>query len=178
MVLNTENGSLDTGTYTIKAQSFGSVDGTYFSSEIASDTKDVQVVSTDYGFSVILDDKSVLIDKETGKNKNDNNDLAFTLGYSGGFEHPKIVVSLYRRSYEDIYSYDYNLIDLRNYVTNTLISTNIQNEYLVTDLLYATQNFTLTLKNTGLTTGTYKIVFTLYDGNNRICDMHKTIIIK
>ena len=178
MVLNTENGSLDTGTYTIKAQSFGSVDGTYFSSEIASDTKDVQVVSTDYGFSVTLDDKSVLIDKETGKTKNDNNDLAFTLGYSGGFEHPKIVVSLYRRSYEDIYSYDYNLIDLRSYVTNTLVSTNVQNEYLVTDLLYATQNFTLTLKNTGLTTGTYKIVFTLYDGNNRICDMHKTIIIK
>ena len=178
MILNTENGSLETGTYTIKAQSFGSVDGTYFSSEIASDTKDVQVVSTDYGFSVSLDDKSVLIDKETGKTKNDNNNLAFTLGYSGGFEHPKIVVSLYRRSYEDIYSYDYNLIDLRNYVTNTLISTIVQNEYLVTDLLYSTQNFTLTLKNTGLTTGTYKIVFTLYDGNNRICDMHKTIIIK
>jgi hypothetical protein len=60
MVLNTENGNLETGTYTITAQSFGSIDGTYFSSEIASDSKDVQVVSTDYGFSVDLDDKSVL----------------------------------------------------------------------------------------------------------------------
>ena len=83
MVLNTENGNLETGTYTITAQSFGSIDGTYFSSEIASDSKDIQVVSTDYGFSVDIDDKSVIIDKATGKNKNNTNALNFTIGYTG-----------------------------------------------------------------------------------------------
>ena len=178
MVLNTENGNLETGTYTITAQSFGSIDGTYFSSEIASDSKDVQVVSTDYGFSVDLDDKSVLIDKATGKNKNNTNELNFTIGYSGGFEQPKIAVALYRRKYDRIYSYDYELVDLRNYISHALPTTGNENEYLVTDLVKATQSFKLTLKNGNLRTGTYKIVFTLYDGNNRICDVDKAVIIK
>ena len=178
MTLNTENGDLETGTYTITAQSFGSIDGTYFSSEIASDSKDIQVVSTNYGFLVELDDLSVLIDKNTGKSKNNTNNLTFTLGYSGGFENPKIVVSLYRRKYDQIYSYDYEKVDLQDYVTNTLTATDIENEYLVTDLVRNTQNFTLTMNNGELTTGTYKVVFTLYDGRNRISDMDKAIIIK
>ena len=178
MTLNTENGDLETGTYTITAQSFGSIDGTYFSSEIASDTKDIQVVSTNYGFLVELDDKSVLIDKTNGKNKNDTNNLDFTIGYSGGFERPKIVVSLYRRKYDQVYSYDYQMVDLKDFVTNSLIATSVSKEYLVTDLVRATQNFKLTLKNGNLRTGTYKIVFTLYDGTNKICDMDKAIIIK
>ena len=178
MVLNTENGNLETGTYTITAQSFGSIDGTYFSAEISSDSKDIQVVSTDYGFSVDIDDKSVIIDKATGKNKNNTNALNFTIGYTGGFEHPKIAVALYRRKYDRIYSYDYELVDLRNYISHALNTTGNENEYLVTDLVRATQNFTLTLKNGNLKTGTYKIVFILYDGNNHICDVDKSVIIK
>ena len=178
MTLNTENGDLETGTYTITAQSFGSIDGTYFSSEIASDNKNIQVVSTNYGFLVELDENSVLINKSNGKNKNNTNNLDFTIGYSGGFEHPKIVVSLYRRKYDQIYSYDYQLIDLNDFVTNTLVATNVSKEYLVTDLVRATQNYTLTIKDSNLTTGTYKVVFTLYDGTNKICDMDKAIIIK
>lgn len=178
MTLNTENGNLETGTYTITAQSFGSIDGTYFSSQIAADSKDIQVVSTDYGFLVSLDDLSVLIDKATGKNQNNTNALNFGIEYSGRFEHPKIAVALYRRKYDRIYSYDYELVDLRNYINHALSSTGRENEYLVTDLVRATQNFTLTLKNGNLRTGTYKIRFTLYDGNNRICDMDKVVIIK
>ena len=178
MVLNTENGKLDTGTYTITAQSFGSIDGTYFSSAIASDSKNIQVVSTDYGFKVTLDDNSVLVDKATGKTKNNNNNLSFTIGYSGEFNNPKVVVALYRRRYHQIYTHEYELIDLADFVTNTLITTNVENEYLVTDNVRTTQNFTLTLNNGDLTTGTYKVMFTLYDGTNRISDMNKMIIIK
>ena len=178
MTLNTENGDLETGTYTITVQSFGSIDGIYFSSEIASDSKNIQVVSTNYGFSVDLDANSVLINKADGKNKNNTNNLDFTLKYSGGFEHPKIVVSLYRRKYDQIYSHEYQIVDIKDYVTNNLASTSVAREYLVTDLVTASQSFRLTTKDTGLTTGTYKVVFTLYDGNNKICDMHKAIIIK
>ena len=178
MTLNTENGHLETGTYTITAQSFGSIDGTYFSSPIASDSKNIQVVSTDYGFSVELNDLSVLIDKNTGKNKNNTNDLNFTIGYSGGFEHPRVAVTLYRRKYDRIYSYDYEKVDLRNYISNAIPSTGVENEYVVTSTVRATQNFTLPIKNGNLRTGTYKIVFTLYDGNNKICDMNKVVIIK
>ncbi len=178
MTFNTENGKLDTGTYTITAQSFGSIDGTYFSTAIASDSKNIQVVSTNYGFSVNLDSNSVLVDKSTGKNKNDSNDLNFNIGYSGGFESPRITVAFYRRKYDQVYSYEYLKIPLTDYVTNTLTTTDIENEYLVTNLVRNQQNYTLTLKNSGLITGTYKIVFSLYDGQTKISDMDKTIIIK
>ena len=178
MTLNTENGKLTSGTYTITVQSFGSIDGTYFSSQIASDSKNIQVVSTSYGFDVSLDSNSVLIDKATGKNKNNTNNLNFTIEYSGTFEQPKVVVSLYRRKYDTIYSYEYTLVDLDDFVTNNLTTTSVTNEYLVTDLVRASQNYTLTTNSSNLVTGTYKIVFTLYDGTNRICDMHKSVIIK
>ena len=177
MELHTEVGNLETGTYTIKAESFGSTDGTYFSSAIAEDSKDLQIVSSKYGFVVNLDDNSVLIDKTTGKNKNDTNNLNFTIGYSGNFDTPKIVVSLYRRKYDQIYSYEYEQVDLSNYVTNNLTSTDNTNEYLVTANAQTSQNFTLTMKN-NLTTGTYKIRFSLYDGNVLIADMDKAVIIK
>ena len=177
MELHTEVGNLETGTYTIKAESFGSTDGTYFSSAIAQDTKDLQIVSSKYGFVVNLDDNSVLIDKTTGKNKNDTNNLNFTIGYSGNFDTPKIVVSLYRRKYDQIYSYEYEQVDLSDYVTNNLTSTTNTNEYLVTSNLQESQNYTLTTKN-NLTTGTYKIRFSLYDGDILIADMDKAVIIK
>ena len=59
-----------------------------------------------------------------------------------------------------------------------------ENEYLVTNSLQATQNFTLNLKNSGLKTGTYKVVFNLYNFNTAdsthtfITKMEKPIIIK
>ena len=177
MVFYTENGKLDTATYTFKFETFGSIDGVYFSSAIATDSINMQIINADYGLSAILDDKSVLIDKATGITKNNDNALDFTIGYSAEFTNPKICVSLYRRDYSSIYSSKYNLIDLANYVSNTLTPTAVEKEYLVTDNPQATQNFVLRLKD-NLTTGTYKIVFSLYDGENYIGNIDKMIIIK
>lgn len=177
MVFYTENGKLDTATYTFKFETFGSIDGVYFSSAIATDSINMQIINADYGLSAILDDNSVLIDKATGITKNNDNALDFTIGYSAEFTNPKICVSMYRRDYSSIYSSKYNLIDLADYVSNTLTTTNVDKEYLVTDNPQATQNFVLRLKN-NLKTGTYKIVFSLYDGENYIGDIDKMIIIK
>lgn len=177
MTLYTSNGSLATGTYIITAQSFGSVDGIYFSTPIDSDSKQVQIVNTNYGFKVDMNANAVLIDGETGINKNDTNSIAFTIGYSGYFPNAEIRVSLYRRDYTTVTSYDYNLVNLANYVTNTLTATAVTNEYLVTDTLQTSQTFTL-LFDEGLTTGTYKVRFTLYDNDILIDNIDKSIIIK
>ena len=68
-------------------------------------------------------------------------------------------------------------MNLSDYVSNTLTATSVQNEYLVTDNVQDTQNFNLKLKE-NLVTGTYKIVFSLYDGENYIGNVEKMIIIK
>ena len=177
MQFYTENGNLDTATYTFKFETFGSIDGVYFSSAIATDSISMQIINTDYGLSAILDDKSVLIDKTTGLTKNNNNELNFTIGYSAEFENPQIQVSLYRRDYSNIYASTYNLVNLTDYVTNTLTGTSMTNEYLVTDSPQSSQNFMLNLKE-NLMTGTYKIVFKLYDGENYIGEIDKMVIIK
>ena len=177
MELHTENGSLETGTYLIRAQSFGSTDGTYYSTAIAEDSESVQIVSANYGFVVSLNEESVIIDKTTGKGKNDSNNLSFTIGYSGNFSTPKVVVSLYRRKYDNIYSYEYEQVDLSTYVTNALTTTSVQKEYLVTSNVQASQNYTLTTR-TNLMTGTYKIRFSLYDDDILIANMDKSVIIK
>ena len=177
MELHTENGTLPTATYTITAESFGSYDGIYFIEPIASDSENIQVLNTNYGLLATLDDNSVLIDKATGKTQNDNNNLAFTIDYSGSFTTPKITVTLYRRDYEDVYSYEYNKVDLGDYVTNNLTATATEGEYVVTNNAQARQYLTL-VTGTNLTTGTYKIVFKLYEGTNYIGEYAKSVIIK
>ena len=177
MELHTENGTLSTGTYTITAESFGSHDGIYFISAIASDSENVQVLNTNYGLLATLDDNSVLIDKVTGKTQNNNNNLAFTLEYSGSFTTPRITISLYRRKYDQVTSYEYEIVDLADYVTNVLTPTTTISEYLITDHPQASQNFTL-VTGTNLMTGTYKIKFKLYEGNMYIGEYSKSIIIK
>ena len=93
-------------------------------------------------------------------------------------------MALYRRKYDNVYTSEYELVNLRDYVTNSLTTSVNENEYLVTNSIQATQNFILNLKNTGLTTGTYKVVFNLYNFNTSdsthtlITKMEKPIIIK
>ena len=177
MELHTENGTLQTGTYTITAESFGSHDGTYFVEAIASDSKNIQVLNTNYGLSVELDNLSVLIDNITGKTKNNTNALNFTIGYSGAFSNPKLTVTLYRRKYDEVISYEYERVDLADYVENVLTQDTNEDEYLVTDNVQTTQNYSLTLSE-NLMTGTYKIRFTLYGNGMYIGDYSKTVIIK
>lgn len=175
----TENGKLESKTYTIKFETFGSLDGIYYSSHIAEDSINVQIINTDYGLIAKLDKDSVIIDKTTGEGINTSNVLNFEIGYSGEFTNPSIHISMYRRDYpaDSLYSYTYNLVDLNEYVENNLIATAIKNEYLVTDNPKSIQNLQLTLKS-NLLQGTYKVIFTLYDGDRAIGDVEKMIIIK
>ena len=174
---NTIN-SLPTGTYTIRVEAFGSNDGINFSTPIAYTTQNIQIINTSYGFEVGLNDNSVIIDKTTGRTKNNNNSLNFNVQYSGSFTGPRITVKLLRRRYNQVYSYDYETVDLADYVTTQLTTFNATTkEYLVTNNVLAQQNFLLNLDQ-NLTTGTYKVSFILYDGNNEIATIDKTIIIK
>lgn len=124
-----------------------------------------------------IDENSVIIDKETGNTENGDNNLEFVVGYSGEFTNPKLYVEFYRRSYDQVYSMNYLLTSLQNYVTTNLTTTNKVNRYLITDEPEEIQNFNLTLKN-GLKTGTYRFKFILYDGDVFIGEVNKQIIIK
>lgn len=173
------NKNLATDTYTIRIESFGSYDGIYYGLE-ASDMAEVKIyiINSFYGLKVSTEDNLKIVDDKTGNTQKGNNYYTTQIEYSSGLAHPNIAMSLYRREYgSDIYSQDYNLVDLKDYVTNTLTNTNNEKEYLVSDNPIHTSFNYLNFKE-NLVTGTYKLVFKLYDGNNFIGEAYEYFIIK
>ena len=177
--INTEgNSTLATGTYTIKIETFGSPDGIYFGLESSAETElTTTIINSSYGLKMDIADSYTIVDKETGNNLNGNNNLLVHLQYSSGLANPAITVSLYRRDYTDIYSMGYEKVDLKDYVTDDLTNSFVEKEYLLTDEPMSTSQKIYTLKN-NLITGTYKLVYKLYDGQNYIGEVYDYIIIK
>ena len=180
ITFHTENGDLESGAYTFNFDTFGSLDGIYYSSGIAHDDKNIQIINTVYGLKAEYDENCKIVDKAKGKTLNNNNNMNFNVKYSGNFSNPKIYIGLYRRRYDEVVSYDYELVDLADYVNETLVTTEINKVYKVTDTPQANSGenaFNLTLKE-DLTTGTYKFTFMLYDGDNYIGNVEDMVIIK
>jgi len=170
--------SVAAGNYTMVIESFGSSDGIYYGL-ISSDKYEipVTVLDTVYGLSLTMGDYLSTIDKVTGNNLNGNNDLRFNLKYSSNLTNPNIRISLYKRDYSTIYSTNYELVDLQDYITQTLTQTNNKYEYLLTDSPLKDVNYNYNFKE-NLKSGTYKFVVSLYDNNTYIGDVYKYIIIK
>ena len=138
---------------------------------------DLRIINLAYGIKVTIPSKAKIINHETGKNANENNSLAITLKYSSSFSNPNIAVSLYRRDYSEVVSQQYNLVDLKDYVSTILIATNREKEYEVSSSPVESSTHFLLLKD-NLTTGTYKLVYKLYDGNIYIGEAYEYLIIK
>ena len=177
--INTEhNNTLATGTYKIRIESFGSSDGIYYGL-VASDMVevDVTIINFAYGLKVITPDKAKIIDSKTGYTVNGNNSISTTVQYSSSLSNPNIALSLYRRDYTEEYSQNYTLVDLKEYVTNLLTSTTREKEYVVSTNPLEMVTYYLSLKD-NLMTGTYKLVYKLYDGNTYIGEVYEYMIIK
>ena len=97
--------------------------------------------------------------------------------YTSALQNPYISVSLYRRKYDDIYSQEYELVDLKDYVSTTLYNSFNENEYEGEREPRRATQINYTLKD-NLTSGTYKLVYKLYDGQNYIGEDSEQIIIK
>ena len=136
-----------------------------------------------YGLDSNLPDQQVIIDKATGHTleedtgyiSDEDNKLNINLNYLSGVANPYISIKLYRRDYENEYDLTYSLVDLEDYIRETLtgIDSDHPNEYeaistetidqSVDDITEAVDfDLEYTLRN-NLVSGTYKIVFTLYD---------------
>ena len=178
--LHTENNTtLATGDYRIKIESFGSSDGIYYGVE-ASDMIELNftLISSSFGLKITSSDKDKIVESQTGITKADeNNAVIINLQYTSALANPNITISLYRRSYSDIYSQQYELVDLADYTTNTLRSAQNEKEYILYENPLSDLNYFLNLKS-DLITGTYKIVYKLYDDKAYIGEAYEYLIIK
>ena len=178
LIMNTEGSNLASGNYKLLIESFASPDGIYYGLT-SSDSVEIPFVvkNTIYGLVVTANDGELVINKDSGKNDNNTNTMTFNINYSSGLLNPNLRISLYRRKYDEVYSNSYELVDIKDYVSDELENTNLQKVYMLFDPPESTMNTTLHLKE-HLTTGTYKVVFTLYDNDTRIGEVYKYIVIK
>ena len=177
--INTEdNTTWATGDYKIVIESFGSSDGIYYGLTASDKIElNVRIINSSYGLKVVTGDEEKIVDGKTGNTIDENNNLVSTVEYSSALANPNITVSLYRRTYQDVYSRDYEQVNLKDYVQNTLIETNREKEYMAFENPSNTQNYNFILKS-DLTTGTYKLVYKLYDGENYVGEAYEYIVIK
>lgn len=179
ITINTANSNIPTGSYTLKIDSYGSPDGIYYGLN-PSDTLEIPInyINEKYGLDIKIDNKDLIINKETGTNIDGNSTLEFTIKYNSVFENPSLNMKLYRRSYNEVYDTNYELVDLQEYLDMTLIKKNdSDNEYIVSSNPSDNTKLRLDLKN-NLLNGTYKLEFILYDNNSKIGTVEKYIIIK
>ena len=175
--IDTSNLNLSSGDYTLKVESFGSYDGIYYGPESSSSIElPFKIVDSVYGLNVKLDDNQVIIDKATGLTSKDDNSLDFTTNYSSNLANPNIRVTLYRRTYNDVYDTTYEKVDLAKLVTNKLDLIKEQ-EYMFIDDPNTVATKTLYLR-TSLRSGTYRFEFSLYDNDNYIGNSYTYIIVK
>ena len=179
ITVHTENSNIPTGAYTVRIDSYGSPDGIYYGLN-PSDTLEIPInyVNEKYGLDIQIDSKDLIINKETGTNIDGNNILEFTIKYNSVFENPSLDMKLYRRSYNEVYDTNYELVNLQDYLDMTLIEkTGIENEYVVSNNPSDNAKLRLALKQ-GILNGTYKLEFILYDNDSKIGTVEKYIIIK
>ena len=179
ITINTEGSNLASGSYKLVIESFGSPDGIYYGL-ISSDREELSftVLNTVYGLKANqTSDEELIVNKTSGKNETDTNAVTFNIEYSSGLSNPNIRISLYRRKYDEVYSTSYDLVDFKDVFSNDLASTNIDKVYMLFSTPESIMNTTLYTKE-NLTSGTYRVVFGLYDNNTYIGDVYRYIIVK
>ena len=173
------NDTLATGDYVIEIESFGSPDGIYYGLT-ASDKIDlnVRIINSSYGLKAVTMDTSKIIEKDTAMNENKTDTLVSVVKYSSQLSNPSIAVSLYRRDYTEEYSQNYTLVDFQDYTSENLVPTKREKEYVMSESnpMSTTTNYYKMKPN--LMTGTYKLVYKLYDGDTYVGEAFDYIVIK
>lgn len=152
------------GTYNIKIKGYLSVDGInkkYQSSNtVTIPLRFTSSTELDYSFDVSLTQPII----------NKGGSFSFNVDYDGDLVDPILKVSLLRKKRLTAYNQEYELVDLKDYVSNRLTSSNSSiYEIDVDDIVF-------NIKNNVQSNG-YKFVFELYDGNDKVNEAAiKTII--
>ncbi len=178
ITINAEKSNITSGEYTLVIDTFGSADGIYYGIERTSTIEQpITIVNELYGLDANSSDDDVIVDQITGFSQDGNNNLTYQIDYSSGLRNPSIRISLYRRTYTDVYNYTYSLVDIMDYVSNELEATTEEKVYVLRSLPPARFQHVLYMKD-NLITGTYQVRFSLYDGNNYVGHINKYIIIE
>lgn len=172
---------LPPGNYTLRFVLFASDDGKHNSSLEKSAIVDipVTVVGDENAIVVTTDDKIKVVDGDTGLNQLGTKTNEYVLTYLSVLHQPNVRVNLYKRDTIDKDTTNYTEVDFNTLFTNQL-SASAESTYLYEKSLEAKINddnvYNFELQD-NLISGTYKLVFRLYDGSQLIEEENEYIIV-
>ena len=186
MIINTASSNITSGEYTMKIETFASYDGLY-SGEIKNEPLylNLSILNNKFGLLVESDDVAITHDKNDATDANGNKKIDFIITTSSGQDNPNLRVRLERRKYNDTTTYgdldyEFETVDMTDFFVDELDVADANKKlYYVTHDLPENINFSLTLRDdVALKTGTYRIVFGVYDGDNYIGSVYRYLIIR
>ena len=173
----TPNVDLPAGQYTVRYVLFASDDGLHNSDASNSVYQDfvVQVVSADNSITVDCEDEVKVVNGDTGLNMLGTRINTYHVKYASELTNPNFRVEVYKRGITTIDATDYSSVPFSQLFTNSL-STVSGNEVSISMDNLDEKDFEFQLQ-TNLTSGTYRIVFKLYDSNQLIDEETKYVIV-
>ena len=178
--------SLPTGNYKMVFSLFASSDGLHNTGglQAVEDTFDVTVVPSDNAIKATSEDKTKIIDGQTALNENQTNETTFKIETLENLTSPNLRVALYKRNTDNKDTMTYTEVSLDQVFNNTFsdpavfgYTPSTPNELLVSTNVSNNIDVTLSYKDT-LTSGTYRIIFRLFDNNQLIDEDWEYFIIK
>lgn len=183
-LLTDEN--LPAGNYEAVFTLFASSDGLHNSGNLqyTEDKIHITVVPADNAITVTSKDVMKIIDGETGLNEESSKQSNYRIVAVQSLENPNVRVSLYKRNITDQYDKSFSEINMNEVFSNTFdlpsfygLTTSSLYEVMVSNYINSQVDFKVDY-NDSLTSGTYKIVFRLYDDNQLIDEDFEYFIIK
>lgn len=179
-----DNIKLPVGDYQLLVSNYVSYDGLYTNDILSNEISIPISVSNNssdikYGFNVNMNDNDKIISKSIGLKSID-----FSITQNGNLVNPNVRVSLYKKTLLTAYDQNYSIVDIKNYITNTLSSSGDNTYYaLENPVRYigttgTINSFNLTMITSSFENTAYKYVFELYDGDKKIGAIEKKFIIK
>ena len=181
----TPGNSLPAGNYTLYINLFSSADGLHMTR--GSDLQTViplTMVGKANGISVVIEDNSKLIDGTTGMNNGEDTSFRGTITYTSSLAHTNIRLNVYKRDTTAYNTQTYTEVDPATIISTELPSftgTGYSPTSAYQALLSANPSSPITMAYaiTGtIPSGTYKLVFGLYDNNQEVQTDVKYIIVK
>lgn len=177
---------LPSGNYTMRFTLFASADGKHNSHTLESSYVDIPivVVGSDNSIVVSSSNEAKLVYGDTGLNQDGLKYNRYTINYNSVLSNSNIRISLYKRSTNDSLTVDYEEVDINSLFTNYFVDP-ISKGYKAV----SSYEKMLNINKTGEVvldfdlvdapvSGTYKIVFKLYDGNQLIEDDQEYVIVR
>jgi len=171
---------LPTGVYKIKFELFSSSDGLHKSNSETIDEIEFVYVGNKNSIDAKIDDANKLIELT---NDEIEKNLKVMIDYKSELIKPNIRVSLYKRDINEHDTIDYTEVNLKQYATNNFVYPSSYGyeplskyEYIVSNNPKSENIYTYNLKD-DIESGTYKLIYRLYDGTNLIEEDEEYFII-